>query len=72
MDGLLNAMNLVHKMPVHIIQFAVALQIWFVRCGICNIIDFTAVLDCNKNNNNKYNNNKYISSYCFSVTVCPS
>jgi len=39
-------------MPVDITKFAVAVQDWFVRCGGCNVIDFTTVLECNKNNNN--------------------
>jgi hypothetical protein len=60
-------------MPVDITKFAVAVQGWFMRGGGCNIIDFTTVLECNKNSNSEYynNSNKYTNPYCVSVTVCP-
>ena len=63
-------------MSVDITTFAVAVQNGFERCGGCNIIDFTTVMECNKNSNIQYyfnnNINKYTRSYCVSVTVCPS
>jgi hypothetical protein len=48
MDGLLNALKLVHEMSVDIIEFAVAVQNWFVRCGVCNVTAFTIVLESKK------------------------
>jgi len=40
-------------MSVDITKFTVTVQNWFVRCGVCNIIDFTTVLEYNKNKNNQ-------------------
>jgi len=40
MDVLLNTLNSVHKMFADIIEFIVVIQNWFVRCGVCSIIDF--------------------------------
>jgi hypothetical protein len=62
-------------MYIDIIKFAVAVQIWFERFGGCNIIEFTTVLERNKNNNRKYhyhNNNKYTTSHTVSITVSPT
>jgi hypothetical protein len=36
MDGLLNTLNLVHKMGVDIIKFVVVVQKWLVRYGGCS------------------------------------
>jgi hypothetical protein len=49
MDGLLYTVKRFHRMSVDIIKFPAAVQKWFVKCGLCNIIDFTTVLECNKN-----------------------
>jgi hypothetical protein len=62
-------------MSVDITKFAAAVQNLFERFGVCNIIDFTTDLECNKNNNSKYhyhNNNKYTTPYSVSVTVSPT
>jgi len=40
MHGLLDTLQFVHKMPVDVIKFIVAVQNCLMRCGGCNIIDF--------------------------------
>ena len=44
MDGFLRMANVVNRMSLDIVKFAVAMQKCFVRCGVCNIINCTTVL----------------------------
>jgi hypothetical protein len=41
-------LKLVHKMFVDITKFVVAVPNWFVKSGVCNIIDITTVLEIKK------------------------
>ena len=36
----LNTLQFVHKMSVNIIEFVVAVQNCFLRCGVCGMIEF--------------------------------
>jgi len=40
MEGLLNTLKFIHKVSAEIIKFVVAVRNWFVRYGVCSVIDF--------------------------------
>jgi len=72
MEGLLNTLKFVHKMPAEIIKFVVAVRSWFARLGVCSIIDFYYVsykrisrLWSGGHKNTKLTSSRYLKAFLY-------